>query len=192
MLILLILTGFLLLALIGALLVSMFMPRHRIWPPPSQYSWQFIFIWVFEFAAVAGIILIGILDWNSLGWPAWLRWSLGLGLIIGGNILAWVGAQQLGVKTTSGAAGPFVTTGVYRYSRNPQYVGNMVLLVGWIVLSASAWVAPYAVLAIGALAITPLTEEPWLHEKYGDAYRSYCRGTPRYFGLMRSNRDRTN
>lgn len=185
MLILLILTGLLLLALIGALLVSIFVPLHRVWPPPSQYSWQFIFIWVFEFAAVAGIILIGILDWNSLGWPGWLRWLVGLGLIIGGNILAWVGAKQLGVETTSGAAGPFVTTGVYRYSRNPQYVGNILLLIGWVVLTASAWVVPFAVLAVVALALTPLTEEPWLEEMYGDDYRSYCRSTPRFIGRTR-------
>lgn len=182
---LLILTGLLLLALIGALLVSIFVPRHRIWPPPGQYTWQFIFIWVFTLATLGAIILIGILDWNSLGWPAWLRWPAGLGLIIGGNILALIGASQLGVETTSGAAGPFVTAGVYRYSRNPQYVGNMLLLIGWIVLSASALVLPYAVLAIGALAITPLAEEQWLQEKHGDAYQSYCRRTPRYFGLMR-------
>jgi len=185
MLVLLILTGLVLLALVGALLISIFVPRLRVWPPPGQYSWQFIFIWVFTLAALGGIILIGILDWNSLGWPAWFRWSAGLGLIIGGNILALVGAKQLGVETTTGAAGPFFATGVYRYSRNPQYVGNILLLIGWIVLSASAWVVPYAVLAVGALTLTPLAEEPWLQEKYGDAYRSYCRSTPRYFGLMR-------
>jgi protein-S-isoprenylcysteine O-methyltransferase Ste14 len=175
----------LLVALIGALLTSIVWPERRLWPPPGQRSWQFVLMWGLTLAAFGAILWVGLLDWNSLGWPGWLRWPLGLGLIVCGNGVAWLGVRQLGMKTTSGASGPLVRSGLYRYSRNPQYFGDMLILSGWIVMSASAWAAPLAVLGIVAFWLTPWAEESWLGERYGEAYRDYCRATPRFIGLPR-------
>lgn len=176
------LTALLVLALIGVLVVSIVWPQKRIWPPPGQHSFQFVLVWALTLTAFAGILVVGLLDWNGLGWPAVLRWPLGLGLVIAGNAVAWLGVAQLGMKETSGAEGALVTGGLYRYSRNPQYVGDMLILAGWTVLSASAWVIWPAVLGIVAFALTPLAEESWLAEHYGEPYRAYCRQAPRFFG----------
>lgn len=67
-----------------------------------------------------------------------------------------------------------VTTGPYRYSRNPIYTGMIVLLLGIGVMVDSAWMMamaiPFAlVLRFGVIA----REERYLEAKFGDSYRAY-------------------
>jgi protein-S-isoprenylcysteine O-methyltransferase Ste14 len=85
----------------------------------------------------------------------------------------WVG------NATPGLA----TSGLYRYSRNPQFVGYGLFVFGFLVVwwNALAWIAllSYAALAYG---IT-LVEEEHLTKTYGDSYRSYCQRVPRYLGI---------
>lgn len=75
------------------------------------------------------------------------------------------------------------TTGLYRYTRNPQIVAFGVALLGssllWFSLSGIVWVAIYG--AIGHMMV--LTEEEHLGKVYGDAYEAYRRHVPRYLGL---------
>lgn len=174
------LTMILVVGLIASLVISIVSPSHRIWPPPGQRTWQYFLVWTLTILAFLGFIVVGILDWNSLGWPAMIRWLVGCGMILIGNLLAWLGVAQLSLKTTSGAGGELVTEGLYRYTRNPQYLGDIVLLLGWIVLSASIWTIPLTLGGIVAFVLTPFAEEPWLAELHGAAYRSYQEETPRF------------
>ncbi|HEX7812559.1 MAG TPA: isoprenylcysteine carboxylmethyltransferase family protein [Burkholderiales bacterium] len=67
-----------------------------------------------------------------------------------------------------------VTSGVYRFSRNPMYVGLLLILVGWAAFLSSAWslVGPFAfVLYIARFQIRP--EERALAAKFGEAYAAY-------------------
>lgn len=67
-----------------------------------------------------------------------------------------------------------VTSGVYRVSRNPMYVGLLLILVGWAVFLSSGWalVGPLAfVLYISRFQILP--EERVLSAKFGEAYAAY-------------------
>jgi len=81
-----------------------------------------------------------------------------------------------------------VTGVLYRYSRNPNYVGWILLmfglsLMGW---SDSFWsfiFLIYFVVTILYLHWTILLEERYLAEKHGDSYRLYLASTPRYFGI---------
>ena len=169
------------LAILNALLVySVARPDRRIWPPPAQQTWQYYFVWVPTLLSFLLFIIIGIADWNSLNWPALIRWPIGGLLIVTGNVLAWGGVRQFGLKKTSGAEGSLVTTGMYRYSRNPQYVGDICTLVGWMVLSASIWAIPALLAGILAFVLAPFAEESWLEEIHGDEYREYLKKTPRY------------
>ena len=82
-----------------------------------------------------------------------------------------------------GDTGKIITTGPYRYTRNPQYVGFIILFGGIILLTAS-WIA----LVTGAFAIflfliIPFSEEPWLKQQYGKPYIDYCRMVPRFIGI---------
>jgi len=86
-----------------------------------------------------------------------------------------------GIDQTGGATGTLRTTGLYRYSRNPQYVADIVMIIGWLLLSASYVAIPLGVVGILVLATAPLAEEPWLSEQYGDEYDTYVTRVRRYF-----------
>jgi protein-S-isoprenylcysteine O-methyltransferase Ste14 len=85
-----------------------------------------------------------------------------------------------------------VTGVLYRYSRNPNYVGWIVLilgltLIGW---SASFWsfmFLIYFIVTIPYLHWTVLSEEQYLAEKHGDSYRQYLASTPRYLGMPKKS-----
>ena len=76
-----------------------------------------------------------------------------------------------------------VTKGIYRYSRNPMQLSTFVLLAGVSVATAS-WI--FLLLAF-IFIIMPLswlkTEENYLLNFYGDAYREYVNRTPRWLGI---------
>ena len=120
-----------------------------------------------------------------LDWPLQFRWGVGLPLILAGNAVVWPAAFGIGLDATSGAKAELKTDGFYRWSRNPQYVADMGILVGWTILSASpaAWIIGIG--SIFVFALTPFAEEPWLEKVYGTPYRAYRRRTPRFLGRPR-------
>src|ERR1700730_1472239 len=72
------------------------------------------------------------------------------------------------------AASTMVTSGVYRYTRNPMYIGLTLALVGWAVHVAVPFVLVGPVLFI--LYITRfqiIPEERVLTSKFGGEYRKY-------------------
>ena len=80
-----------------------------------------------------------------------------------------------------------LTTGVYRFTRNPeyfsvflQYLGIGISCLSWIfILCAAAWITSFHIEVIQS-------EEPSLIEKYGDAYKEYMKQTPRWIGIPKS------
>lgn len=91
-----------------------------------------------------------------------------------------MGVRKIGHGATSGEVAELKTDGHYRYSRNPQYVADMAILIGWAILSASGWAAIIAAVGVLVLASAPLAEEPWLEDTYGADYRTYKSKVPRY------------
>ncbi|MDH3291938.1 MAG: isoprenylcysteine carboxylmethyltransferase family protein [Gemmatimonadota bacterium] len=73
-----------------------------------------------------------------------------------------------------------VTSGPYRYSRNPQYVTYFFFLAGYAIMGRTilAWVALVLYWIVTHLIV--LIEEEHLERRFGDAYRTYKRDTPRY------------
>lgn len=68
-----------------------------------------------------------------------------------------------------------VTSGVYRFTRNPMYLGLTLILIGWVAFLCAAWpvVGPIAfVLYITRLQIAP--EERVLSGKFGATYAEYA------------------
>ncbi|MCZ6765228.1 MAG: isoprenylcysteine carboxylmethyltransferase family protein [Alphaproteobacteria bacterium] len=168
------------LVLLAAIIWSIALPDRRLWPPKTSSLWSKLIVWALTLVIFGSAITLGLADWNGLQWPWFIRWGVGLLLIISGNFVVWWGVAQIGMRATSGDATGLRTDGLYRYSRNPQYVADMAILIGWIILSASVWVLPVAAIGVLLLAIVPLAEEKWLEEMYGENYRVYRSKTRRY------------
>lgn len=162
------------------LLWSILYPRYRIWPPGKPSAVLKVWVWALTLCIFGSALYLGVSDWNSLGWSSPLRWLFGLPLIALGNIAVWLGVAQIGMGATSGEPTGLQTGGLYRYSRNPQYVADMGILIGWAILSASVWTLPVVVLGVVALAVAPFTEESWLVDTYGEEYVAYRSTAPRY------------
>lgn len=74
-----------------------------------------------------------------------------------------------------------VTTGLYRYTRNPMYVGMLLMLIGWAIYlgSLSPWlIVPFFVWVINTQQIVP--EEAFLAQKFGARYQAYQQSVPRW------------
>ncbi len=166
--------------LLAMLVWSIAVPDKRLWPPISSTVTAQFLVWVPTIAIFASAFVLGIIDWNRFEWPAWLRWGIGLPVIVICNWIVWRGVLKLGIATTSGAVGQLKTDGIYRYSRNPQYMADIGILVGWAILSGSGLTLPVAGAGILVLLIAPLAEEPWLAKIHGDAFKRYCNRTRRY------------
>ncbi len=75
-----------------------------------------------------------------------------------------------------------ITTGIYRYSRNPQTLGIMIALLGAGLLGDSGAALVLAVVAWIASAIWLRREEGILAEQFGGEYTEYRARTPRWIG----------
>lgn len=79
-----------------------------------------------------------------------------------------------------------VTNGLYRFSRNPMYVGVLLILAGWSLSFASIALAIYALAVATAFHLRVVFgEEPWLARTHGEAWQNYVRSVPRWFGRPR-------
>ena len=125
-------------------------------------------------------VFLVVTDWNSWAFQSPLRFVAGAPLVVLGGLLAGWGILSAGWKNTSGLRGGFVSSGPYRFTRNPQYLGDIVFFVGVCVIANSALLWVTHLLMVLAFVIAPLAEEPWLEEQYGDPYREYRRRVPRF------------
>ena len=74
-----------------------------------------------------------------------------------------------------------VVQGLYRYVRNPMYVGVLALLIGESILFSSLVLFLYAAVVFLCFHLfVVLYEEPTLRDKFGDSYRQYCDSVPRW------------
>ena len=126
------------------------------------------------------------LDRGSLNEPTPV--SLALGLVIasiGGGLIVAGRREYASLSRLYGLLeDKLLTTGIYRYSRNPQYVGYWLVMSGAAMASLSQWTF---LLAFGFAPNVHLyvrgVEEPHLRSVFGEKYLAYCDRTPRYLRL---------
>jgi len=79
-----------------------------------------------------------------------------------------------------------VVRGLYRYSRNPMYVGVLGVIFGWALLFGAAPIAVYgACLWLGFELFVLGYEEPHLTRVFGAAYTDYCTRVGRWVTVRR-------
>ncbi|NIA07337.1 MAG: DUF1295 domain-containing protein [Actinobacteria bacterium] len=113
--------------------------------------------------------------------------------LVGGSILIGVGVLTLAAgmiefRSLSRSCGQdiskLITTGIYRWSRNPQFVGCLLYLLGISLAGRSgfAFVLTGAATIVICLYTTRLAE-PYLERLYGEEYRLYKSRTGRWIGI---------
>ncbi len=102
------------------------------------------------------------------------------------NLMADKELRQKGVVNDNGEynlnAGILVTSGVYRFSRNPAYLGLVLIIAGLALWVGS--ITPWVVVALFVLILRASyirVEETQLTKAFGGRYEQYCKLVPRWF-----------
>ncbi len=131
------------------------------------------------------VALFYILAAFTLGFFMPLPWAvptlmrnLGFALTCLGFLLGLAAFLQFRKARTTldphGSVSQVVTSGIYRFTRNPIYLGFLLLVIGLPLHSGFYWglmTAPFFVFTMNRLVIEH--EETYLRGKFGEAYTSY-------------------
>ena len=140
-------------------------------------------VWV----AVAGLMWLASRVTVGFGAAESLRCPLALILIaigMGFIVAARVALHRAGTTwhpTEPGRTTALVTSGVYRFSRNPTYLGMEIVLLGWAAVLASPAAALVSALFVAYIArfqIQP--EELTLSVSFGQEYLDYSKRVRRW------------
>ena len=167
----------------GSLVLTLYVQRIRIWPPPRRCSWQYVYTWGLTLISFAGILALGFLDWNSFVLEHCLRVPIGFGLILSSIVLVVWAVRTLGLHASQGLGGTLVEEGPYSFTRNPQYLADIGMLAGFAVLANSTYAWITCLLGMVWFVLAPFTEEPWLRDRFGAEYDLYMKRVPRFLSL---------
>lgn len=140
-------------------------PGVRI-PPPAY----------FVLALLAGWALQTLLPLPWVAWP--IAWSVGGVLLAAGLLIIVTGVLAMvrghGTLNTNAPSGALVTTGPYRFSRNPLYLGLVLLYSGVACLFALVWAWPLLIPLVVYTQIGVIApEERYLDRAFGETYVTY-------------------
>jgi protein-S-isoprenylcysteine O-methyltransferase Ste14 len=124
--------------------------------------------------------------------PTLMSLIIGFAILLAGESVRFWGVSIVGseTRTTGGVGGTFlITTGPFAYTRNPLYLGNMMLYLGigimsmalfpWLQIVALVWFYVQYSLIVSK-------EEEYLAERFGAEYAEYKaqvrRFLPRFVG----------
>lgn len=121
-----------------------------------------------------------LLNWIlplPIGFSKHLEWT-GYILVFVGLGFAFSAVSQFGKMHTTldphGSVSTIVTSGPYRFSRNPIYLGFVCTLIGLPLALGNYWgavVSPLLMVSLYQMVIKH--EEAYLEKKFGDVYTSY-------------------
>jgi protein-S-isoprenylcysteine O-methyltransferase Ste14 len=110
-----------------------------------------------------------------------------IGLAIGASgfafmMLAHEKFKKVGTQVpTNQPASELVISGVYRFSRNPMYMGMVSFLFGIGICAGSLWLGAAALPLIGCLAFYVVPrEEAYMERAFGSKYLDYCKKVRRW------------
>lgn len=137
-------------------------------PPPVYLMLALGLMWMLAY--YVPLLTFHGFTWNIIGWSL-------IGIAVLNDLIALV--LLLKARTTPNPIKPqnskhLVTTGAYRFSRNPMYLGMVVILLGWglILGSGSSFIIiPLFMWVLTAMQIKP--EETILTHRFGVEYSDY-------------------
>jgi protein-S-isoprenylcysteine O-methyltransferase Ste14 len=148
-------------------------PGVVVWPPVLH---------------AAALLVVLALDW-LWPWPifdrAAYRWAGAPLIVTGIGIVSWGRITMIGAGTNVNPSRPavaLVTSGPFRFSRNPLYTALMLVFTG-LTLAFNTWwgfavlIPVFIVMFFGVIR----REERYLEQKFGKSYSDYCFTVRRYF-----------
>lgn len=123
------------------------------------------------------------------------------GLIVGllivalGEAVRLAGVRRAGGNTRTRKVGAkrLSTGGIYAHVRNPLYLGNLLIYVGFAIIAGGPWMVYLAVIALIYFSIQYgfiiALEEDTLAELFGEEYRQYTENVPRLLPRLHPWRD---
>ena len=159
------------------------MPRSADWVTPLK---TLIFT-----VLVPGTVTVAVPRWllranpPPASTPAVWPWFGGVFMLCGVAIYLWCAWDFTfagrGTPAPIDAPRNLVARGLYRYVRNPMYVGVLSILSGEALWFWSQTLMRYAIVAFSFFYLfVVFYEEPILRAKFGESYRQYCAAVPRW------------
>ncbi|GJM61025.1 methyltransferase family protein [Persicobacter diffluens] len=134
---------------------------------------------------ISGYVLIGFYLKKLLNMPSFSIWwkDISFWLLIGGILIILTSLKFLGNSLSFGLPREqtkLKTSGLYRFSRNPIYLGLYLILFASALSLHLWWAWVIAIFNIIIYHRIILAEELFLAEKFGEAYHNYCKSVRRY------------
>jgi protein-S-isoprenylcysteine O-methyltransferase Ste14 len=121
------------------------------------------------------------------------NWVFGTLLVVLGELVRLAGVAAAGTTTRrrSRNVQRLVTYGIFGWVRNPLYVGNFFIWMGFVVMSGVLWFLPVAIVIFAIeYALIVAYEEGVLESIFGPEYLTYKQQTPRWIPRPPAQRER--
>ena len=129
---------------------------------------------------------------SSFVYAIFLPLQLGTTWLYSGLLIYLFGMVFIIVAVLNFATSPkdkVITTGLYRFSRNPVYIGMLLMQIG-VGIACSSWLYLLLTVVLMILLNAILSaEERYCLYRYGDDYRKYMNRTPRWIGIPKSEKE---
>jgi protein-S-isoprenylcysteine O-methyltransferase Ste14 len=115
-----------------------------------------------------------------------VHWIIGGVLIVLGEWVRLAGVAAAGTVTRrrSRSVNRLVTYGIFSWVRNPLYIGNFAVWVGFVVISGVLWFLPVAFVIFAVeYSLIVRYEEGVLESIFGGEYLAYKQTTPRWLPI---------
>lgn len=133
--------------------------------------------------AIVPVELASIFDGKQTAY-SFIRW-IGLAAAALGVLVFIIAMLTMGDSWRAGIPErdktELITDGIYRFSRNPAFLGFDLMYIGLLVSYFNLLHLIFVVFAICMLHLQILQEEKYLTEKFGEPYLEYKKHTGRYF-----------
>jgi protein-S-isoprenylcysteine O-methyltransferase Ste14 len=127
----------------------------------------------------------------SFVYAVFLPLQLGTTWLCSGLIIYLLGVVFTFVAVLNFATSPkdkVITKGLYSFTRNPTYIG-MILMQTGLGIACSSWLYLLLTVVLIILLNANLSaEERYCLYRYGDDYRKYLNKTPRWIGIPKSEK----
>lgn len=114
--------------------------------------------------------------------PGWAWITAGIILVCGGLVVRAAAAGHIRKNRE------LTTTGPYAYTRNPLYLGSILIAVGFVVAARNTWIAVAALVMFLAIYLPVIrAEELYLRSAFPE-YEHYAAQVPRFLPRLRPYR----